>query len=565
MANIDTTKFMTVIVTLVVCVTLTAGVLIPVIEDASGTIVTHENEGAGSVRFSMATGDYLITMDIDNTDTYIVNGTDRQPLTDYSGLIYADENVGVYADWDNGTITVCGVDGNGTYGCATTTDAIGIQRTSEGVEISNDHIMFIGAVPSWAYIPDSNGKYGWFENGTEITVPDGTQVAYFSETFAGVTCYNGMNNYDLPITLDLTQTGNKLSGAKWVKALQEPDTNLEPLDPNSITIQPLDPGVINPNPEPDVSIMSVPTPTYTDGDWGYDTKTVNGVTKAVIVSYSGAGGGAITVPATIGGYDVYKFGKGGAAEAVFDSSISATDLIFSNGIQQIDNFAVYQCIGFTGNLVIPSSVTTIGWNVFAGCRGFTGNLVIPSSVTSIGYGTFSGCRGFTGNLVIPSSITTIESNLFTGCNGLTGNLVIPSSVTSIGLNAFQNCSGFTGDLVIPSSVTSIGNNTFKASGFNNLIILCDSDTTISANAFDSTSSLKTVLNLGTLELTTTSYGLNADEISDNVPAMGYMSAVEYTEGSRNTGPIYDLLPVIPLMIFIGLAVATVGAFMYFKK
>ncbi|MCQ2195064.1 MAG: leucine-rich repeat domain-containing protein, partial [Paludibacteraceae bacterium] len=121
--------------------------------------------------------------------------------------------------------------------------------------------------------------------------------------------------------------------------------------------------------------------------------------------------------------------------------------------------AFFRGTGFTGELIIPNSVTSIGEGAFAGCS-FNGNLVIPDSVTSIGDAAFNNCRGFTGSLVIPNSVTSIGEDAFSVCRGFTGSLTIGNSVTSIGDYAFYGCEGFTGSLVIPDSVTSIGDYAF---------------------------------------------------------------------------------------------------------
>ena len=52
---------------------------------------------------------------------------------------------------------------------------------------------------------------------------------------------------------------------------------------------------------------------------------------------------------------------------------------------------------------------------------------------------FEGCSGFTGDLAIPESVTTIGMDAFSDCSGFTGNLTIPKGVTSIGSRAFRNC------------------------------------------------------------------------------------------------------------------------------
>ena len=65
------------------------------------------------------------------------------------------------------------------------------------------------------------------------------------------------------------------------------------------------------------------------------------------------------------------------------------------------------------------------------------DIVIPTSVTSIGDRAFWGCRSLS-DIVIPSSVTSIGDCAFWDCNSLS-KIVIPSSVTSIGDSAFSDC------------------------------------------------------------------------------------------------------------------------------
>lgn len=174
---------------------------------------------------------------------------------------------------------------------------------------------------------------------------------------------------------------------------------------------------------------------------------------------------------------------------------------------------------FTGDLIIPANVTSIGENAFSDCSGFTGNLIIPDSVTSIGYYAFGGCSGFTGNLTIPSSVEyigryafrycsfenlilgmkDIPSRLFNGeysvitheetygaLEGCTfsGTLTLLDGVTTIGESAFENCGFFTGDLVLPNSIVSIGNRAFSdCTGFSSDLIIPESVASIGKSAF----------------------------------------------------------------------------------
>ena len=69
------------------------------------------------------------------------------------------------------------------------------------------------------------------------------------------------------------------------------------------------------------------------------------------------------------------------------------------------------------------------------------SVILPSSVTFIGWRSFYGCSGLT-NFTIPPKVTNIESSTFQGCSGLK-SITIPSSVENIYINAFDECTGLT--------------------------------------------------------------------------------------------------------------------------
>ena len=202
------------------------------------------------------------------------------------------------------------------------------------------------------------------------------------------------------------------------------------------------------------------------------------------------------------------------------------------GTRIICNRAFSCCVSLL-EIVIPSSVTSIGKGAFSSCNSLS-EIVIPSSVTSIGDCAFSSCSSLkyisipksviclsgnpfaewygkleclspnfvyegdilfnkdksriisfrkqnTKSYVIPSSVTSIDDYAFSSCDSLS-EMVIPSSVTSIGDSAFSSCDSLS-EIVIPSSVTSIGDWAFSFCSSLSEIVIPSSVTSIGDCAF----------------------------------------------------------------------------------
>jgi hypothetical protein len=192
--------------------------------------------------------------------------------------------------------------------------------------------------------------------------------------------------------------------------------------------------------------------------------------------------------------------------------------------------------GKAGGYTIPSSVTSIGDNAFAGCTSLT-SVAIPANVTSIGalvYGTntfgygFSGCTSLTaitvdalnsiyssvggvlfnksrttligypegkaGGYTIPSSVTGIQKWAFESCTNLT-SITMDNSVTNIGLKAFLDCTSLT-SVTIANGVTSIGDWAFGGCTSLTNVTIPNSVTSIGYGAFAGCTSLTGAYFLG---------------------------------------------------------------------
>ena len=196
------------------------------------------------------------------------------------------------------------------------------------------------------------------------------------------------------------------------------------------------------------------------------------------VKYSKDGRKLLEAPGELSGAYSVKEGTKIICDSAFWYCSSLSEIVIPSSVTSIGDSAFYGCNSLSG-IVIPSSVTSICDSAFWGCNSLS-EIVIPSSVTSIGDRAFSSCDSLS-EIVIPSSVTSIGKSAFWGCNSLS-EIVIPSSVTSICDWAFWNCRSLS-EIVIPSSVTSIGKGAFYVCDSLSEIVIPSSVTSIGDSAF----------------------------------------------------------------------------------
>lgn len=201
------------------------------------------------------------------------------------------------------------------------------------------------------------------------------------------------------------------------------------------------------------------------------------------------------------------------------------------------------------NVVIPSSVTTIGASAFSGCTALE-NIVIPSSVTTIGASAFGSCTAletvtfetdakgksaleslgksaFSNNKALKAidlSATKLEilnDSTFSGCSAL-ASVTLKEGLTRIGTGtssysgAFQECKALR-EITIPASVQDLGAGTFTDCKSLVTVTFAKGSqvTTLGSNTFYGCASLKTVvLPEGLTSLgTKTFYGAGLEEFT----------------------------------------------------
>lgn len=112
----------------------------------------------------------------------------------------------------------------------------------------------------------------------------------------------------------------------------------------------------------------------------------------------------------------------------------------------------YDFINSIKTVSLPSTITTIGYEVFQNCVSLT-TVNIPASVTSLGYSTFENCTSLV-NVDFQANLSDgiLPNNTFKGCTSLQ-EITLPESITAVGFSAFEGCTSLTTVNVMATSLS----------------------------------------------------------------------------------------------------------------
>lgn len=182
---------------------------------------------------------------------------------------------------------------------------------------------------------------------------------------------------------------------------------------------------------------------------------------------------------------------------------SASDFVIENGVLK-------KYVGPGGDVVVPESVTEIGYEAFKYCSSLTslavpegvtriGNgafadtgltsITLPTTIETIGRGAFHWCEKLT-EITLPENVNELAPETFAGCRGLI-SIVFPKALQTVKDHAFENCDNLV-SIVLPDGVTGIGNSAFFKCTKLEHVHLPKSLKTIESDAFYNCESLKEI-------------------------------------------------------------------------
>ena len=168
------------------------------------------------------------------------------------------------------------------------------------------------------------------------------------------------------------------------------------------------------------------------GDYTYSLSTSD-PQVATITGYIGAGD-AVTIPATIDGYQVVAIGDNAFQN---NDNISSVTFGAPSAIASFGNYSFDHCSVLT-SFTMPDSVVNIWDYAFDEDHALVSCVLSPTSgLKTIGYAAFYWCDAL-ASFTFPEGLTDIGDYAFHVCQALT-SVSIPASVTTIGNSPFSNC------------------------------------------------------------------------------------------------------------------------------
>ena len=133
-----------------------------------------------------------------------------------------------------------------------------------------------------------------------------------------------------------------------------------------------------------------------------------------------------------------------------DAGSDISEVVMPESVTQIGFSAFYNCDALT-EITLPGSLETIGGYAFYDCDALAG-ICFPETVTDIGERAFENCEVLS-EVTFADGVRTIMYRAFADCPMIT-EIRLPASVASIGWEAFAGCSGLR-DIILNEGLETI--------------------------------------------------------------------------------------------------------------
>jgi len=186
--------------------------LVPALYSVTYKNVVEENDDAGWIRMAYSNSSKNITVSINGKIT--ISGDDSQSGWDDT-ILWADHNLAVFVK--DGTAQYIGKNNgvqSGTLG-----NNFSISRNNIRTQITDGSDTYTFPSSVYAMMPDANGEYSSFINGSDTRMDDPRTTNYYIGGLMGFTAYDNMNDSAYELDMIVLKDDESVTGAEWRQSI----------------------------------------------------------------------------------------------------------------------------------------------------------------------------------------------------------------------------------------------------------------------------------------------------------------------------------------------------------
>lgn len=208
----DQTKHIAMVIVFAIVGLVLIANLIPALYSVTYKNVVEENDDAGWIRMAYSNSSKNITVSISGKIT--ISGDDSQSGWDDT-ILWADYNLAVFVK--DGTAQYIGKNSDVQSGILGSNFTISRNNIRTQITDGSDTYTFPSSI--YAMMPDANGEYSSFINGSDTRMDDPRTTNYYIGGLMGFTAYDNMNDSAYELDMIVLKDDESVTGAEWRQSI----------------------------------------------------------------------------------------------------------------------------------------------------------------------------------------------------------------------------------------------------------------------------------------------------------------------------------------------------------
>lgn len=208
----DQTKHIAMVIVFAIVGLVLIANLVPALYSVTYKNVEKENDDAGWIRLTYSNSSKNISVSIN--DRITISGDDSQSGWDDT-ILWADHNLAVFVK--DGTAQYIGKNNGVQSGVLGNNFSISRNNIRTQITDGSDTYTFPSSI--YAMMPDANGEYSSFINGSDTRMDDPRTTNYYIGGLMGFTAYDDMSNSGYELDMIVLKDDESVTGAEWRQSI----------------------------------------------------------------------------------------------------------------------------------------------------------------------------------------------------------------------------------------------------------------------------------------------------------------------------------------------------------